>query len=130
MSYIENRDKADPNTITYIRDTNIPRRGIVDTSAILHKRELIVKYGEWETIEAIGYFHDWVFVKKWLDGKEKYSVHSEPTCVFMNVPRKMRREFFNGDKNRAYVSKVASMNSAGEIYFKKSDSSVVLEVVR
>lgn len=130
MSYIENRNKTESNVVAYVRDTNVLRRGIVDTSAILHKRELITKYGEWQTIDTIGYFHDWDFVRKWLEGDERYLAYPEATCVFMNIPRKECKDFFTSDKSRRYIDKIAVMNRSDKIYFDRSKSSVNPRIIR
>ena len=46
-----------------------PKRYRIDTSSIMHKRELLDKYGYWKTRDEAGYAHDWEFVSRWADHK-------------------------------------------------------------
>jgi glycosyltransferase involved in cell wall biosynthesis len=50
--------------------------GQIDTSALLHKRELIFKYGLWDPFAVAGYAHDWELVKRWL------AVGLEGNCTY------------------------------------------------
>jgi glycosyltransferase involved in cell wall biosynthesis len=44
-----------------------PKLYRVDSSALLHKKELLEKYGYWKTREQAGYSHDWELVSRWKD---------------------------------------------------------------
>ena len=46
-----------------------PKRYRIDTSSIMHKKELLDKYGYWKTREQAGYAHDWELVSRWKDHK-------------------------------------------------------------
>ena len=54
----------------------------IDTSCILHRRELIEKYGPWQDREQAGYAHDWQLVKRWLDGGESWVATRLPTLKY------------------------------------------------
>lgn len=62
-----------------------PRKFRVDTSCVLHRAELLNKYGYWKDRVQGGYAHDWEFVSRWKD--EKWSCTMLPTlkyCVATN----------------------------------------------
>lgn len=44
-----------------------PRRYQIDTSALLHRRELLDRYGYWRSQDDTGYAHDWELVSRWVD---------------------------------------------------------------
>ena len=48
-----------------------PKRYRIDTSSIMHKKELLDAYGYWKTREEAGYAHDWELVSRWEDHKFK-----------------------------------------------------------
>jgi hypothetical protein len=54
----------------------------IDTSCIVHRRELILKYGGWKTRDQAGYAHDWEIVRRWLDGGERWAATRRPTLVY------------------------------------------------
>jgi len=57
-----------------------PKRGRIDTSAIVHKTELLHKYGYWKTQQSVGYAHDWELVSRWKD--EDYMATLNPTLMY------------------------------------------------
>lgn len=44
-----------------------PRKGRIDTSCVMHKFDLCVKYGLWKDRVEAGYAHDWEFFSRWKD---------------------------------------------------------------
>jgi len=44
-----------------------PKAMRIDTSSIMHKKELLDKYGYWKTRDEAGYTHDWELVSRWKD---------------------------------------------------------------
>ncbi len=44
-----------------------PKRYRIDTSSIMHSKELLDIYGYWQTREQAGYSHDWELVERWKD---------------------------------------------------------------
>lgn len=69
-----------------------PKRGNIDTSCILHLKELVVKYGGWKGRTDANYFHDWEFVSRWVAGGEKWVVTKKPTLIY-NTETCGQREF-------------------------------------
>tara|TARA_B100002019_G_C21254873_1_gene593256 strand:- start:276 stop:1853 length:1578 start_codon:yes stop_codon:yes gene_type:complete len=42
-----------------------PKRYRIDTSSIMHRKELLERHGYWKTREEAGYAHDWELVSRW-----------------------------------------------------------------
>lgn len=64
----------------------------IDTSCIMHKQNLLNKYGYWRSHKEVGYSHDFEFVSRW--SKEKYNYTSLPTMIYnldgsLNNPEKI-----------------------------------------
>lgn len=59
-----------------------PRRGSIDTSCILHRGELIDRYGAWKDRKEAGYAHDWEMVERWLLNGEKWVATRKPTLLY------------------------------------------------
>jgi hypothetical protein len=59
---------------------NEPKRGRIDTSSIVHRVELLHKYGYWKRQDIVGYAHDWELVSRWKD--EKYMASLLPTLMY------------------------------------------------
>jgi GT2 family glycosyltransferase len=59
-----------------------PRQGNIDTSCILHQKDLVAKHGGWKDREAGGYYHDWEFVSRWVKAGEKCVATKKPTLVY------------------------------------------------
>lgn len=59
-----------------------PRFGRMDTSCVLHRTDLILKYGLWKNREEAGYAHDWEFFSRWKTepwaATEKATLHYIP----------------------------------------------------
>jgi glycosyltransferase involved in cell wall biosynthesis len=69
-----------------------PRQGNIDTSCILHKKDLVSKYGGWKDREEGGYYHDWEFVSRWVKGGEKWTATRQPTLIY-NVETCGQKDF-------------------------------------
>ena len=59
---------------------DIPRKGRIDTSCVIHRHELVVKYGLWKDRVEGGYAHDWEFFSRWLD--EPYIASKQATLLY------------------------------------------------
>jgi glycosyltransferase involved in cell wall biosynthesis len=60
-----------------------PRLYRVDTSAVMHKKSLVRKFGYWrDRIEAT-YSHDFEFVSRWKD--EPYAISDKITMIYVNT---------------------------------------------
>jgi len=57
-----------------------PKLYRVDTSCIIHKKELIDKYGKWKSHKEAGYYHDYELVSRWKT--EPYFVTEKPTVWY------------------------------------------------
>jgi glycosyltransferase involved in cell wall biosynthesis len=57
-----------------------PKRGRIDTSCVIHKTQLLYKYGYWKDRNEAGYAHDWEFFSRWKD--ESYAVTLQPTVEY------------------------------------------------
>jgi glycosyltransferase involved in cell wall biosynthesis len=69
-----------------------PRQGNIDTSCILHKKELVGKHGGWKDRTQANYYHDWEFVSRWVKAGETWAATRKPTLVY-NVETCGQREF-------------------------------------
>lgn len=57
-----------------------PKKGRIDTSCVLHRFDLCVKYGLWKNRVEGGYAHDWEFMSRWKD--EKWVATKECTLIY------------------------------------------------
>jgi glycosyltransferase involved in cell wall biosynthesis len=57
-----------------------PVKGRIDTSSIIHHKDLIEEYGGWYNREQVGYAVDWNLVSRWLD--EKWVATKLPTLHY------------------------------------------------
>ncbi len=57
-----------------------PKHQGIDTSCLIHRKDLIRKYGWWSP-EA-GYSLDWDFIKRFVDGKEPWVGTGKPTLTY------------------------------------------------
>ena len=57
-----------------------PRRFQIDTSALLHRRLLVERFGYWRTPDEADYAHDWELVSRW-DG-EPWAATLRPTLHY------------------------------------------------
>lgn len=67
-----------------------PKLYRIDTSALLHRKELLDKYGYWRTHKDVGYAHDFELVSRWTN--ETYAASLKPTLIYssegsLNNPR-------------------------------------------
>lgn len=69
-----------------------PKQGGIDTSCILHRMELISKYGPWKDRTEANYYHDWELVSRWVSGGEKWVATRKPTLIY-NAETCGQREF-------------------------------------
>jgi O-antigen biosynthesis protein len=57
-----------------------PKLGRIDTSCVMHRFELCVKYGLWKDRNEGGYAHDWEFFSRWRE--EKYIATGDFTLLY------------------------------------------------
>ena len=67
-----------------------PKRFRIDTSCLLHKRELLDKYGYWRPQSEVGYAHDFEFVSRWIEGGEPWVATELPTLYYQNSHQNMK----------------------------------------
>ena len=65
-----------------IRCADPPARYTIDTSCVLHKTNLIYKYGLWKSRAEAGYAHDWELFSRWVNAGEKYVLTRKPTLLY------------------------------------------------
>ncbi len=63
-----------------------PRRFQIDTSALLHRRSLLERFGYWRSAASTGGAHDWELVARWAD--EPWAVTGRPTLRYRLDPRR------------------------------------------
>lgn len=54
----------------------------IDTSCVVHRKELVEKFGFWKDRIEGGYAHDWEFISRWVKGGEKWACTKEPTLIY------------------------------------------------
>ena len=59
-----------------------PKRYRLDTSAVLHRRELIDKHGAWKDRIEAGYAHDAEFFSRWVKAGEKWAATKQITMLY------------------------------------------------
>lgn len=59
-----------------------PAPGGIDTSCLLHRRELIEVHGGWKDRIDGGYAHDWELVSRWLRGGASWVATQRPTLIY------------------------------------------------
>ena len=57
-----------------------PERFQIDTSALLHRRELLDRHGYWRTTAEVGWAHDFELVSRWRD--EAWAASLRPTLSY------------------------------------------------
>jgi glycosyltransferase involved in cell wall biosynthesis len=62
----------------------------IDTSCVLHEKDLIDKYGWWKDRTEVGYAHDWEFFSRWVN--EKWVCSRMPTLLY-NADSSGQKEF-------------------------------------
>jgi glycosyltransferase involved in cell wall biosynthesis len=78
-----------------------PRRFQIDTSALLHRRELLDRYGYWSPDAETGWAHDWELVSRWED--ESWAASLLPT---------LRYTLADDDRGRAVLRAMRETASA------------------
>jgi O-antigen biosynthesis protein len=79
VQYMFSSFKIDGND-EQIHTVEVPVWGGLDTSAVIHKRELIFKYGLWKNREDGGYAHDWEYFSRFKT--EKWLATLKPTLNY------------------------------------------------
>ena len=69
-----------------------PKLYRIDTSCIMHRYKILIKYGFWKKPQEVGYAHDWELVSRWKN--EKYAATMKPTVIYnlensLNNPKKI-----------------------------------------
>ena len=59
-----------------------PKRGQMDTSCLLHRKNLVERFGWWGDRVEKGYAHDWEFIRPWVEAGVKYVMTQKPTCLY------------------------------------------------
>jgi glycosyltransferase involved in cell wall biosynthesis len=59
-----------------------PVHGRIDTSCVIHRKELFDKHGPWKNRSAATYSHDWELFSRWLDAKEPWAATARPTMKY------------------------------------------------
>src|SRR5690606_27621274 len=54
----------------------------IDTSTIMHKSDLLKKYGYWRKTDDVGYAHDFELVSRWVTGNEKWVATEQVTMIY------------------------------------------------
>lgn len=59
-----------------------PKERGIDTSCVLHHKQLIRKHGWWRDRETAGYAHDWEFFSRWVKAGEPWGATGLPTVLY------------------------------------------------
>lgn len=59
-----------------------PKLQGIDTSCVVHLKDLVRKYGWWKSREEVGYAHDWEFFERFVRGGEPWVCTRKPTLVY------------------------------------------------
>jgi O-antigen biosynthesis protein len=70
-----------------------PRKFRIDTSAVMHERSLLDKYGGWKDRNEAGYAHDWEFISRWKD--ESWAATKRITMVYTNTAKQPIQSILN-----------------------------------
>lgn len=70
-----------------------PKLGRIDTSCVMHKHELCIKYGLWKNRIEAGYAHDWEFFSRWKN--EKWAITKEFTLLYNTEYNGQTYDFLN-----------------------------------
>ena len=80
-----------------------PRRHLIDTSALLHRRALVEAHGGWRTAAETDWAHDWELVERWLDAGEQWFADERATVDY-TLPR--------GERGAALLAAMRTASSA------------------
>ncbi|MEO8487231.1 MAG: glycosyltransferase [Betaproteobacteria bacterium] len=58
-----------------------PERQGIDTSCVIHRKNLIERYGGWKE-RSVDYAHDWELVSRWMAGGEPWACTGRPTVAY------------------------------------------------
>lgn len=61
---------------------DVPERGKVDTSCLIHRKNLVYEFEWWKDRAEATYAHDWAFVEPWVRAGCKWSATLEPTVIY------------------------------------------------
>jgi glycosyltransferase involved in cell wall biosynthesis len=61
---------------------NEPKHGGIDTSCVVHAKDLVRKKGFWKNRVDGGYAHDWEFFSRMLGDNEKWVCTKQPTVIY------------------------------------------------
>lgn len=73
---------------------DVPQRGKIDTSCLLHKRSMIQDFGFWKDRIEAGYAHDWEFVKPWVVANRPWAATFLATVIY-NIETSGQVEYLN-----------------------------------
>ncbi len=59
-----------------------PRQGNIDTSCVIHRKELFDKYGPWKNRTEANYWHDWELFSRWVAANEPWMATRKPTLLY------------------------------------------------
>jgi glycosyltransferase involved in cell wall biosynthesis len=69
------------------RITRKPYFSGIDTNELLHRRELVEKYGGWKPHSEVLHNHDWELICRWMQGHEPYAATGQATSNYtLNHP--------------------------------------------
>ena len=68
-----------------------PEKGGIDTSCVIHHKDLVTKYGWWKD-RSETYAHDWELFNRWVSGNEKWVCTGKPTLLY-NMKTSGQKEF-------------------------------------
>jgi glycosyltransferase involved in cell wall biosynthesis len=83
-----------------------PRRFQIDTSALVHRRFLLERFGYWRPPSGTGWAHDWELVSRWED--EPWVATLEPTLHYSFDPERHGRAVLEAIKAAAEEERVAA----------------------
>jgi glycosyltransferase involved in cell wall biosynthesis len=59
-----------------------PRQGGIDTSCVIHRKDLFDKHGPWKDRTKGNYWHDWELFSRWLTAGEPSAATGKPTLRY------------------------------------------------
>jgi GT2 family glycosyltransferase len=59
-----------------------PKYQGIDTSCVIHLKDLVEKYGGWKDRIEGGYAHDWEFISRWVNGQEPWVCTRKATLIY------------------------------------------------
>jgi len=72
-----------------------PKFGSIDTSCVLHRKDLVRRYGWWKDRHEAGYAHDWEFFNRWVVAGIPWVATKQPTVIY-NAETSGQKEFLEG----------------------------------